>query len=136
MGEGDGWTVISDQQRVWDLTGIPCPHAISAILFMRKNPEDFVAHWYKSEAYTNAYESLLNPVQGTRFWDLQQEGSMLPPHSIRKPIGRPKLARRRNPSEGPRNPFKASREGVQLRCTHCESSERTWRKCHTAPPRQ
>ncbi|XP_020272265.1 uncharacterized protein LOC109847447 [Asparagus officinalis] len=47
--------------RVWDLTGIPCLHAISAILFMRKNPEDFVAHWYKSEDYTNAYGSLLNP---------------------------------------------------------------------------
>ncbi|XP_024164163.1 uncharacterized protein LOC112171170 [Rosa chinensis] len=28
--------------RRWDLTGIPCKHAISAIHFMRQNPEDFV----------------------------------------------------------------------------------------------
>ncbi|XP_020259082.1 uncharacterized protein LOC109835524 [Asparagus officinalis] len=97
---------------------------------MRKNPEDFVAHWYK------AYESLLNPVQGTKFWDLQQEGSVLSPHSIRKPMWRPKHARRRDPSEGPRNQFKASRQGVQGRCTHCESNEHTWRKYPTAPPRQ
>lgn len=33
--------------RRWDLTGIPCPHAIACIWYNHKNPDDYVAHWYR-----------------------------------------------------------------------------------------
>ncbi|XP_024200609.1 uncharacterized protein LOC112203945 [Rosa chinensis] len=37
--------------RRWDLTGIPCKHAISAINFMREKPEDYVDACYKGWAF-------------------------------------------------------------------------------------
>jgi hypothetical protein len=33
--------------RKWDITGIPCPHAIACMRFNNQNPDDFVAHWYR-----------------------------------------------------------------------------------------
>jgi hypothetical protein len=33
--------------RKWDLSGIPCAHAISAIFYNQANPDDYVAHWYR-----------------------------------------------------------------------------------------
>ncbi|XP_020262598.1 uncharacterized protein LOC109838572 [Asparagus officinalis] len=53
--------------REWELTVIPCAHAISAIMLMRHKPEDYIAHWYKSENYVATYANLLNPVEGSRF---------------------------------------------------------------------
>ncbi|PNX89230.1 sucrose-phosphate synthase-like protein, partial [Trifolium pratense] len=32
--------------RRWELSGIPCVHAISCLWFNNTKPEDFVAHWY------------------------------------------------------------------------------------------
>ena len=34
--------------RKWELTGIPCPHAIACMWFNNQNPDDYVAHWYRS----------------------------------------------------------------------------------------
>jgi hypothetical protein len=33
--------------RRWELTGIPCPHAIACMCFNNQNPDDYVAHWYR-----------------------------------------------------------------------------------------
>jgi len=33
--------------RKWDITGIPCPHAIACMRFNNQNPDDSVAHWYR-----------------------------------------------------------------------------------------
>jgi len=32
--------------RKWDLTGIPCPHAIACFWYNQQNPDELVAHWY------------------------------------------------------------------------------------------
>jgi len=32
--------------RKWDISGIPCPHAIACMRFNNQNLDDFVAHWY------------------------------------------------------------------------------------------
>jgi len=33
--------------RKWDLSGIPCAHAITVIFYNQANPDDYVAHWYR-----------------------------------------------------------------------------------------
>ena len=48
--------------RMWDLTGIPCPHAISAIVEAEKNPLDFVDACYSKEKYMKAYNPIIYPV--------------------------------------------------------------------------
>ncbi|KAK8712318.1 hypothetical protein V6N13_147558 [Hibiscus sabdariffa] len=37
--------------RVWDLTGIPCLHAICVILYREESLENYVLHLYKKEVY-------------------------------------------------------------------------------------
>ena len=41
--------------RKWDLTGIPCRHAIACISFVRKTPEDYIDPLYKRDNYLRAY---------------------------------------------------------------------------------
>ncbi|KAL2895363.1 Lamin-B receptor [Bienertia sinuspersici] len=65
--------------RSWDLIGIPCAHAMSAILYMNHQPEQYLAKWYTAETYEKTYQNLLQPVPGKTFWNHEGEG--LPPSS-------------------------------------------------------
>ncbi|KAL2896769.1 Protein FAR1-RELATED SEQUENCE 1 [Bienertia sinuspersici] len=66
--------------RSWDLTGIPCAHAMSAKLYMDHQPEQYLAKWYTAETYEKTYKNLLQPVPGKTFWNHEGEG--LRPSSI------------------------------------------------------
>ncbi|CAL8161782.1 unnamed protein product [Prunus armeniaca] len=46
----------------WDLNGIPCLHACTAISWFHGNPEDFCDAVYKKEAYLRAYEPMIMPM--------------------------------------------------------------------------
>ena len=46
----------------WDITGIPCHHAISAILHQGGKIEDNVDHCYTIEKYKKSYEPIIHPV--------------------------------------------------------------------------
>ncbi|KAI5338352.1 hypothetical protein L3X38_017623 [Prunus dulcis] len=48
--------------RRWNLCGIPCPHAISAIFQRCKNPITYVDECYKLETYMKAYEPVIHPI--------------------------------------------------------------------------
>ncbi|KAE8785608.1 hypothetical protein D1007_40681 [Hordeum vulgare] len=75
------WQVISGQQthvvnlelqtcgcRKWNLTGIPCNHAISAINKAKRFSKDFVSTFFKKEFYLVAYEPMIFPVPGEHDW--------------------------------------------------------------------
>ncbi|XP_029150779.1 uncharacterized protein [Arachis hypogaea] len=51
--------------RFWQLTGMPCMHAISAIQDKNdKRPEEYCHEWLKMEAYKRTYYFNVNPVKG------------------------------------------------------------------------
>ncbi|KAL2900066.1 hypothetical protein RDABS01_025148 [Bienertia sinuspersici] len=52
----------------WNLTGIPCCHAISCIYFCHMEAEDFVHECYKKETYLKSYSVSIPPIQGERHW--------------------------------------------------------------------
>nr|XP_016443451.1 PREDICTED: uncharacterized protein LOC107768810 [Nicotiana tabacum] len=53
--------------RAWDLCGIPCPHAICALLHKKLDPLSQI-HWYLTkEAYLLTYSHKLQPVRGEKF---------------------------------------------------------------------
>ncbi|XP_074313949.1 uncharacterized protein LOC141649151 [Silene latifolia] len=54
--------------RKWDLTGIPCSHAIAAIFKIHRQAEDYVHDMYKKEAYLKAYSGSISPCPGQRHW--------------------------------------------------------------------
>ncbi|XP_062019117.1 uncharacterized protein LOC133735703 [Rosa rugosa] len=47
--------------RRWDLIGIPCKHAISAIFGKREDVDDFVADCYLKSTYMTIYSNLIMP---------------------------------------------------------------------------
>ncbi|RYQ95183.1 hypothetical protein Ahy_B08g090243 isoform B [Arachis hypogaea] len=78
--------------RKFQLSGIPCAHAMTCIRKMCFNVDNFVANCYKKETYSECYQHVVYPVNGPNLWVKTQFDDVLPP-VYRKPIGRPKLKR-------------------------------------------
>jgi hypothetical protein len=54
--------------RKWDVSGIPCNHAISAIYKSKQHPEDFVHDFFKKPMYLAAYNPAIYPMPGVDSW--------------------------------------------------------------------
>lgn len=50
--------------RVFELTGIPCEHAIAAIHDRRHHPINYIADYYKRDKYLAAYAHSLEAIRG------------------------------------------------------------------------
>ena len=50
--------------RYWQLSGLPCCHAISSIYMASKQLDDFIAPCFKISEYMMTYQYCLQPVQG------------------------------------------------------------------------
>jgi hypothetical protein len=67
--------------RQWEITGLPCPHAMAAILYDCGDPEDYVDECFTIEVYKKAYAPIIYPMpsensgsrQGMTNWSLQEE---------------------------------------------------------------
>lgn len=81
--------------RAWNLTGIPCEHAIAAIHDRRHQPTAYVSHYYSKEMYMKTYSTSLKALRGEDFWEFSDKAHMLPPDMPKKLKGRPKRLRRR-----------------------------------------
>ncbi|XP_049397856.1 uncharacterized protein LOC125861965 [Solanum stenotomum] len=75
--------------RLWDLSGIPCPHAINAFMHQKVVPETQIHWFYSKEAYLLTYKHKIQLVRGIQFWNVDPAHAMEPPDMI-KTIGRPK----------------------------------------------
>ncbi|XP_074378367.1 uncharacterized protein LOC141719903 [Apium graveolens] len=53
--------------RMYDLTGIPCQHAISAIHSRRHQPQEYVSDYYKREKYLESYKHSLEAMKGEEY---------------------------------------------------------------------
>ncbi|GJS68768.1 hypothetical protein Tco_0683333 [Tanacetum coccineum] len=54
--------LAKDQQRMWQLLGLPCPHAIAVLFKLNKRLEDYVPACFRKVMYT--YHQYLSPVSG------------------------------------------------------------------------
>ncbi|XP_074346458.1 uncharacterized protein LOC141685244 [Apium graveolens] len=86
--------------RMFDLTGIPCHHAITSIHSRRHQPVDYVSEYYKREKYLTTYQYSLEAMKGEEYWDFHATEELLPPDIPKKLRGRPKKLRRREAWEG------------------------------------
>uniref|UniRef100_A0A0A9AVD5 SWIM-type domain-containing protein n=1 Tax=Arundo donax TaxID=35708 RepID=A0A0A9AVD5_ARUDO len=117
--------------RYWELSGIPCCHAISAIYIMSGNPEDYIADCYTIEYYNKTYEHCMLPMEGMSSWPISDHPRPSPPGYVKMP-GRPRKERRRDPSE-PKKATKLSRIGTKMTCRLCKSITHNARKCPQNP---
>ncbi|KAL0453314.1 UNVERIFIED_CONTAM: hypothetical protein Slati_1309500 [Sesamum latifolium] len=100
---GDRHTVNLTEQtcscRKWQLTGIPCAHAISGMFFMGYKPEDYVDECYKKAVFFKVYSHLMMPLHGPEEWPQSERKPLLPPIIERMP-GKPKKQdRKKTPQE-------------------------------------
>ncbi|XP_010451555.1 PREDICTED: uncharacterized protein LOC104733691 [Camelina sativa] len=123
--EGSGSFVVNLLHRScacnqWNLTGIPCPHAMYVITEHNRDPEDYVDRHYLTTVWQANYKDNIQPVNGERLWLGTDKGSIEVPDK-RKKRGRPKkYARIKEPGESSTNPTKATREGQTVTCTNCK----------------
>jgi hypothetical protein len=82
----------------WQLSGIPCHHAIACCRKDRINPENLVHSCYTVDSYNKAYSFNLAPLRGRVFWE-KVNGPKIHPPLYTKVMGRPKKNRRKAPEE-------------------------------------
>jgi hypothetical protein len=117
--------------RGWELSGIPCAHAICAILHSKELPVDYIADCYSKEMYCKTYEHTLEPVNGENMWPKTTFESIHAPIP-RNMTGRPKKNRKREENE-PRAGTSISRRGRIMTCSLCKKEGHNKRYCPTKP---
>jgi hypothetical protein len=127
-----GTFVVSLMDRVcgsrqWDMTGIPCPHAISTILYHSAKPEQYLHPYYSVENYKMAYDPMIYPVPSEDQW-VRTRQDEVDPLVVRAALGRPKKLRRRGPDEL-RNPHCMRKGGVRMRCSKCRAVGHNAKTC-------
>lgn len=85
--------------RMWELSGVPCSHAVSAIYYMHDDPRNYIHPMLSVKNCKLAYAEFMNPLNGKNMWPIDDSDPILPPPNRRMP-GRPKKARRKGSEEG------------------------------------
>ncbi|KHG09352.1 exonuclease v, mitochondrial [Gossypium arboreum] len=84
----DGWDCSC---KGWQLTGLPCCHAIAVINCIGRSPYDYCSRYFSTESYRLTYAESVKPIPDTD-WAMQNDYSeavmtVTPP--TRRPPGRP-----------------------------------------------
>ncbi|KAL2232618.1 UNVERIFIED_CONTAM: hypothetical protein Sindi_1441800, partial [Sesamum indicum] len=122
--------------RKWELSGIPCKHAISAIFNEKDDPEDYIDGCYSVIAYKRIYASAIMPMGGENQWNETCFIPPLPPKFGRR-SGRPSTTRRRDPDEpmtkkkkGKRdNGMRLKRQQLTVKCSKYGQEKHNERTC-------
>ncbi|XP_076917124.1 uncharacterized protein LOC143577062 isoform X2 [Bidens hawaiensis] len=92
--------------RGWQLNGIPCAHAVAALLSLRQNVQRFTENCFTVANYRKVYSQTIHPVPDKTMWtDIPSQCDGIdiiinPPKLIRPP-GRPRKRRVRSDDRGP-----------------------------------
>lgn len=108
--------------RQWDLMGIPCSHAMSAISYRSRDPYDFCEEWFSAETYRATYSQIVHATTDLQQWEYRQEHPILPPHA-RRQAGRPKKKRIRT----------EDRVRRQVTCSRCREVGHNRQSCKNPP---
>ncbi|KAM6543142.1 hypothetical protein CsatB_007589 [Cannabis sativa] len=94
--------------RRFQLSGIPCGHALASIWFTNGNRFDYVHVFYKKESLEKTYLGSVHPMPSPNMWPKIGGNPIDPPPETKLP-GRRKKARRRDAEEPPPGSKKARR---------------------------
>ncbi|GJV03228.1 multidrug resistance-associated protein 5 [Tanacetum coccineum] len=86
--------------RMWQLSGIPCVHAIKVIFLINRVPESYVLIWFETDMYFMTYYNYVKPVPGMNFWPDQSMYSTVLLPKPRKMLGKPRKKRIKSMGEG------------------------------------
>ncbi|KAL3644998.1 hypothetical protein CASFOL_010178 [Castilleja foliolosa] len=126
--------------RKWDLTGIPCKHALRAITCQGWDVTEYINNYYKVAKYNMVYQPVIMPINGRSEWPKTNYLAPEPP-TFGRSAGRPKKTRRREPDEivskkrkrirvrGSVNPNKTRRQQTSIHCSVCGVEGHNKRYC-------
>ncbi|KAB8103767.1 hypothetical protein EE612_036365 [Oryza sativa] len=102
--------------RYWQLSGLPCPHAISCIFFKTKTNslDEYIAECYSVKEFKKIYSQCLEPVEGMSSWPEDDKEPLNAPGYIKMP------GETRRESNEPLKATKLSRIGSIIRCSKCK----------------
>ncbi|GJS19818.1 hypothetical protein Tco_0448450 [Tanacetum coccineum] len=129
--------------RKWEISGIPCKHAIAAIHDMADNgndvgiPEDWVHDSYKLATWKAVYSHKVNPVNGRELWSKFDCPTTLLPPKIHPQIGRPPKKRKKSKGEIVMvKGNKLTRQGKTVTYSLCHAARHNKRSCDRRQPSQ
>jgi hypothetical protein len=137
-GRGRQYTVNLEKRicscGYFQLSGLPCSHAISAIYKCKKLVEDFIDPCYSIETFNKIYEHCLQPVEGEELWPISPNPRPQPPGFVKMP-GRPKKNNRKREETDKPKARKMTKHGTIIVCSMCGNSGHNKSSCHKNPER-
>ncbi|GJT04141.1 mutator type transposase [Tanacetum coccineum] len=123
--------------RKWELTGIPCSHAIAANYNMSLNgvqvgiPEEWVDKCYWLATWQKTYSYTIGCLNGRVMWKKSQIPTTLTPPKHNTPVGRPRKNRRKSKEEKAEmvKDGKLSRAYKTVTCMKCGNLGHNSRSC-------
>ena len=112
--------------RRWDMTAVPCSHAIAAMQKVKLHPEDFVHEFFKKPLYCETYKHIIYPVPGPDCWPHTMGDDISPP-VFKKKKGKKQTARRKGHFEVPAKKD-TSRIGT-VTCSNCNMQGHRYTTC-------
>nr|KAJ0187725.1 hypothetical protein LSAT_V11C900464420 [Lactuca sativa] len=122
---------MSCTYRKWDITSIPCQHAIVEMNDKMQNgsecgdPKAWVKKCYWLSIWNAMYQHTIDPINGRSIWPRSDCPTTLLPPKHHKHVGRPEKKRKREANE-PSQSTSLSRKYLTVTCNKCHN------KCHNA----
>ncbi|KAL5826269.1 hypothetical protein ACOSQ4_018066 [Xanthoceras sorbifolium] len=113
----------------WQISGVPCSHVmagishISGVNGIRDKVVEFVDPSFSKTAFIKTYGSIIHPIPDQCVWPEVDTVPLIPPPLKRRP-GKPKLQRKREQNEKP----KEARSGSVI-CKICKKAGHNKRTC-------
>ncbi|KAJ9566147.1 hypothetical protein OSB04_002113 [Centaurea solstitialis] len=124
--------------RHWELTGMPCKHAVATIWYMAMNgegaglPEQWAHECYWLSTWKKVYDFKLSPINGPKLWPENDCPTILTPPKHHIQVGRPKKKRLRTTDDASQfvvKGSKVSRAGTSVTCVKCHKKGHNSRTC-------
>ncbi|XP_035839888.1 uncharacterized protein LOC118487293 [Helianthus annuus] len=126
--------------RGWEITGMPCRHAVAAIWFMVTNGQRVGAleSWfdpvYSIGRWKEVYAFKINPINGKALWPKSEVPIKITPPKHHKQVGRPKKVRKRSAVEmedegSSKKKGRLSKKNMKGVCGKCGNTGHNQRTC-------
>lgn len=115
--------------RQWQLSGVPCPHAVACYNFKGLKPEAGVHECYTVAMYDAAYSNIILPINGEALWPKSSKKPLQVP-VVNVQTGRKKKKRNKKNDEKP-SEGTISRMRAAMTCGHCGIVGHNQRSCKT-----
>ncbi|WVZ79434.1 hypothetical protein U9M48_027013 [Paspalum notatum var. saurae] len=115
----------------WELTGIPCKHAIAFITSLREPLEKYVDMRYSTQKFRVAYETLIPAMPDKNQWSESNHGFFMHPPLLKSTAGRRHNERFKGCMEAGGSTTK--RKGSH-KCPICKNYGHRWYNCKNGDP--